>query len=157
MKLNDAVTGVFLLLFAIGEMLYTRTFPQLSGQSYGPNLFPVLVGAGLAICGCILIARGYRARASVPLFAAGGWAKSRRHVLDVIVLLAAVLAYVIFSDFIGFIPLSLLILSVLLYRLGSSIAKSLLVATAATFVLHTIFSKALLVPLPWGLLSPVAW
>jgi len=61
-KVNDAITGAVLVVFAVAEIAYTRTFPSLHGQSYGPNLFPSLIGAGLAGCGLILILRGLVAR-----------------------------------------------------------------------------------------------
>jgi len=35
--------------------------------------------------------------------------------------------------------------------------SSLVVAVAVTLLIHTVFSRYLLVPLPWGLLTPLAW
>jgi hypothetical protein len=65
--------------------------------------------------------------------------------------------YILVSAALGFIPTSLLILTLLLIRFGSSLRASILVAFATTFVIHTLFAKVLLVPLPWGILPPVAW
>lgn len=62
------------------------------------------------------------------------------------------MAYVLLSDTIGFIPLSILILSVLLYRLGSALLPSLLIALTVTILLQLLFARVLLVPLPSGLL-----
>ena len=42
MRLNDAVIGIALILFALAMIAYTRTFPAMPGQDYGPALFPVL-------------------------------------------------------------------------------------------------------------------
>ena len=50
------------MIFAVAEIAYTRTFPSLHGQSYGPNLFPALIGLALAMCGLVLIIRGLIAR-----------------------------------------------------------------------------------------------
>ena len=61
------------------------------------------------------------------------------------------------SDAVGFIPLSLLILTTLLVRFGSGVGASLLIAASVTLIIHTLFAKVLLVPLPWGVLLPVAW
>lgn len=157
MKFNDAVIGVFLLLFAVAEITYTYTFPQFQGQNYGPNIFPILIGVGLSVCGCALIYKGLRQSDSVGVVMIGDWAKNRNTVLDIIILFVSILFYVLFSEQIGFIPISLLILSLLLYRLGSSLSNSLLIATITTFVMHAIFAKALLVPLPWGILQAIAW
>lgn len=37
MRFNDAVIGAVLVIFAVAEILYTRTFPSLHGQAYGPR------------------------------------------------------------------------------------------------------------------------
>ena len=51
MRINDAVIGAVLVLFALAMMWHTRTFPAMPGQDYGPALFPVLIGIGFLITG----------------------------------------------------------------------------------------------------------
>ena len=157
MRFNDAVFGIVLIAFAIAMIAHTTTFPRLHGQDYGPDLFPVITGAGLIACGLALLAKGVRERASVPLVAVGEWAREPGRVVDVGLLLASIVFYVVASDTLGFIPVSLLIMTTLLVRLGSGWPTSLLVALVTTFVIHALFAKLLLVPLPWGLLQPIAW
>lgn len=157
MRFNDSVFGLILVAFAIAEISYARTFPSLHGQDYGPALFPTIIGAGLMLFGGILIARGWAQRATQPMVVVGDWAQDRGNVVNVIVLLGSIVFYIVFSTWLGFIPTALLIQSVLLVRLGSSLALSITVAAISTMVIHTLFAKLLLVPLPWGLLLPVAW
>ena len=156
MRLNDAVLGLVLLIFAAAMMAYTTTFPAMPGQNYGPALFPMLIGAGMAICGLLLIAQGLRARR-----AAGGrlvaWTAPAGGGVNLLLVLAALVFYILASDWLGFIPTAILILTPLLLRLGTRPAAALAVAVAATLVIHTLFARLLLVPLPWGLLAPVAW
>ncbi|MFV0474571.1 MAG: tripartite tricarboxylate transporter TctB family protein [Pikeienuella sp.] len=155
MRINDALVGAFLILFAIAEIAYTRTFPSLHGQSFGPDLFPIVIGVGMIICGAALIARGITTREGWVAF--GDWVGDPRRRLNIVLLIAAVLAYILFSEFIGFIPLSVAILAMLIVRLGGAPALAIGVALGATLVIHTLFVKLLLVPLPWGLLLPIAW
>lgn len=157
MRFNDTVFGLILIAFAIAEISYSRTFPSLHGQDYGPDLFPTIIGAGLMLFGGILIARGWAQRATQPMVVVGDWAQDRGNVVNVIVLLGSIIFYIVFSTWLGFIPTALLIQSVLLVRLGSSLVLSIIVAAISTMVIHTLFAKLLLVPLPWGLLLPVAW
>ncbi|MEX2519183.1 MAG: tripartite tricarboxylate transporter TctB family protein [Paracoccaceae bacterium] len=157
MRFNDAVIGLVLIVFAIAEIAYTQTFPRLYGQDYGPDLFPILIGVGLIVCGVILVAQGIAARGTSPAMLLGDWAQDRRKLTNLFLLIASVLIYILFSTAIGFIPLSLLILTVLMIRLGTSAMLSVAVAVAATFFIHTMFAKLLLVPLPWGVLLPIAW
>src|SRR6185436_16781107 len=57
MRLPDRVTGLFLVglgsLAAYGGWL----LPPVPGQPVGPNVFPLVIGIGLAICG-VMIAFG---------------------------------------------------------------------------------------------------
>jgi len=62
MRINDAITGAVLVVFAIAEITYTRTFPSLHGQAYGPDLFPAIIGFGLVGCGLVLMVRGLLSR-----------------------------------------------------------------------------------------------
>ena len=46
---------------------------------------------------------------------------------------------------------------VLLKSFGSGLVTSVVIAALSTLGIHTLFARVLLVPLPWGLLQPVAW
>lgn len=156
MRLNDAISGLVLLIFAIAVIGYSTTFPTLYGQEYGPSLFPILIGSGLAICAVALIVRGLAARRSAPAderawLIWGDWARDPQHRMNMLMIPGLLICYILFSDFIGFFPLSVLLLSILLYRLGSSLLASVLYAVATTFVLQLLFARVLLVPLPPGL------
>jgi len=157
MRLNDAVFGVLLLLFSAAMIAYTRTFPATLGQRFGPDLFPVLIGIGLAACGLGLVVRGVAGRREQPLVQLGEWARDRRNVANFALVLASLLFYILASDALGFIPTALAVLVLLLVRFGVGLLPALGIGAAATLVIHTIFARFLLVPLPWGLLEPVAW
>lgn len=180
MRFNDAITGAVLVVFAVAEILYTRTFPSLHGQAYGPDLFPMLIGFGLGGCGCVLILRGLLARRSAKHAAnlsnsenntipegdntkVVGWidysniSHSPQAIGNALLTLLFLIVYILFSDWVGFIPLSILTISVLLYRLGSSIVVALVIALATTLVIQLLFAKVLLVPLPAGWLQGLVW
>ncbi|MFQ5972906.1 MAG: tripartite tricarboxylate transporter TctB family protein, partial [Alphaproteobacteria bacterium] len=157
MRFNNAVFGVVLLLFSAAMMAHARTFPEMPGQDYGPALFPVLIGVALSICGILLLFQGIRSRHSAPLAVLGDWAYEPRQRLNFALVVAALIFYITASDYLGFIPTSFLILAILLFRFGASLLTSASVAAAVTLVIHTLFARFLLVPLPWGLLQPIAW
>lgn len=157
MRFNDAIFGIVLIVFALAEIAYASTFPRLHGQNYGPDLFPIILGLGLIVCGLVLVAKGWAERANVPMVVVGDWAQDRGNLVNVVLLLASIAFYILASEWLGFIFTSLIILTTLLLRLGSKWLTSLIVAFATTFIIHTLFAKVLLVPLPWGILLPVAW
>jgi putative tricarboxylic transport membrane protein len=157
MRFNDAIFGVLLIAFAIAEIAYTRTFPSLHGQAYGPDLFPILIGVGFLITGAVLTVRGIMLRTAAPLVEIGAWAADRRNVVNFALVVLALLFYIAASDWLGFILTAFLIMVVLLKSFGSGTAAAVVIAVLTTLGIHTLFARVLLVPLPWGLLQPVAW
>jgi putative tricarboxylic transport membrane protein len=157
MRLNDAVLGLVLIAFAIAEMAYTSTFPALYGQAYGPDLFPILIGTGFLITGAVLVIQGIASRAGAPLVEMGAWASDRRSVANFALVLLALVFYIAASDWLGFIPTAFVIMVVLLKSFGSGLVTTLVVALVTTFGIQALFARMLLVPLPWGLLQPIAW
>jgi putative tricarboxylic transport membrane protein len=157
MRLNDAVFGVLLVLFGAFVINEARGFPGLPGQSYGPAFFPNIIGGASALCGVLLIINGIAQRHELALVRFGPWASSPRHVVNFVLVLVALLVYILLSHRVGFVPISFAILAVLLYRFGCGLATALGLAIGATLLIHTVFYKFLLVPLPWGVLEPYAW
>ena len=157
MRLNDAVFGVLLIVFAIAEIAHTRTFPSLHGQAYGPDLFPIMIGVGFLITGAILTWQGLAQRAGQPLLEVGPWAEDRRNVVSFALVLLALLFYIVASDWLGFIPTAFIIMLVLLKSFGSGLVTAVVIAALTTLGIQALFARVLLVPLPWGLLQPVAW
>jgi putative tricarboxylic transport membrane protein len=157
MKLNDAVFGLLLLVLAASVLLLVQSFPKIPGQQVGPALFPGLIAVGLGIGGTVLTFRGWRARASIPMFRAGSWTRSPRHSLALAVVIGAVVFYIMAANALGFLLTVVLILTSLLWVLGTSLRRSLVIAVIATVAIHFAFYKLLRVPLPWGVLTPYAW
>lgn len=173
MRVNDAIVGVVLVVFSLIVITYSTTFPTLHGQAYGPSLFPILIGSCLAICGLLLIIRGLLVHRRLvtsdkPTSTDGGtrtkgdnwiqwgdWVNDSARRINMLLVPSLLIIYILFSDSIGFIPLSILMLGVMLYRLGSSPLLSVLIAVLTTGLLQLLFAKVLLVPLPAGLLLPL--
>ena len=158
MRLNDAVIGVALVLFALAMIWYTRTFPEMPGQDYGPALFPVLIGIGFMVTGAILIVSGLARLRTEPLFGGGDWLRSPAHVLSFLAVVLGLLFYILGSDWLGFIPTAALLLFGLLVILRRGrLLSSLVIALVTTFVVNYAFTQFLLVPLPLGLLQHVIY
>ena len=161
MRFNDAITGSVLVIFALAEIAYTQTFPSLFGQKYGPALFPQIIGYGLIATGTLLIVRGIKQQRNAgpgsSWIEPGEWVYHSRHKINFFLVLLALLSYILLSNWLGFIIISMIILFVMLYRLGSSVTTSFFVAAAATATLQLLFSKLLLVPLPAGLLQGLVY
>jgi putative tricarboxylic transport membrane protein len=164
-RFNDAVWGVLLLVFSGALFLHVQGFPKIPGQQVGPSALPGALAIGLAICGAILVARGLRARSQA---AAGGaiaarwvelpeWFASRPQVLGFVVLIAINLFYLVAVQRLGFILTGVVYLTALMWVLRVRPLRALLVAAVMTLLIHYCFYKLLRVPLPWGVLQPIAW
>jgi putative tricarboxylic transport membrane protein len=157
-RLNDAVIGVALILFALAMIWYTCTFPAMPGQDFGPALFPVLIGIGFLVTGAILVISGLARMRTEPLFSGGAWLRSPHHVASFLAVVLGLLFYILISDRLGFIPTAALLLFALLVilRRGRPLS-SLAMALITTLAVNYAFTKFLLVPLPLGLLQQVIY
>jgi putative tricarboxylic transport membrane protein len=73
------------------------------------------------------------------------------------VLVAVNLLYVLAADRLGFILTGVVYLAALMIALRVRPRRALGIAVAMTLIIHYGFYKLLKVPLPWGVLQPVAW
>ena len=157
MKLNDAVFGLVLLALALTVFVVAGSYPTVPAQRVGPGLFPSLIAVGLAVGGVILIARGWRQRATVPMVRWDTWIGSPRHVAGFFAVIASVVFYVVAVDQLGFILTAIAVLTALFWVFAVPWRRSIVVALVATLLIHFAFYKLLRVPLPWGVLTPYAW
>jgi putative tricarboxylic transport membrane protein len=151
MRVNDAITGFALLVFAIATFAYARTLPAIPGQDYGAAVFPMLVATGLAGCGALLIASGLRHWQGAVVW--DDWARTHHAWTKVAVVFALVLAYILAAPAIGFVPMSVLILLIFMMMMGVRWWMAAGVAVVATVLIQQTFGW-LRVPLPLGLLGP---
>jgi len=152
---SDSLFGLVLLGAAVAIVWHAQSFPAMPGQDYGPALFPVLIGVGFGLCGAALLVGGLRRRQ--PWVQWDDWVHSHRHLANFLAVPVALGFYILASDWLGFLPTSVLLLTGLFVKLRGRPLSSLVVAVAVTLLIHTVFSRYLLVPLPWGLLTPLAW
>ena len=156
MRVNDAITGLLLVLISIAIFLYSNTFPKLFGMQFGAGFWPQLLSVLLALCGLSLIFSGIRARATgVAWLELDKWWKQSGTFLTVAMVPGAILFYIYASDYLGFIICSLIIIFVLAYRFGLTLKKALILSVVTTASMHFVFVEVLQVALPWGLLQTI--
>jgi putative tricarboxylic transport membrane protein len=164
-KLNDAVWGVLLLVFAGGLFMHVRGFPSIPGQQVGPNALPGALAVGLGVCGLVLLVRGLRARAAArqdggsaaPWAEMPEWFSSAPQLTGFGVLVGVNLLYLFGARTLGFIITGTVYLAALMWVLRVKPLRALFIGLVMTLVIHYGFYKLLRVPLPWGLLQPIAW
>ncbi len=160
MRLPDRVTGLFLVGLGAAAAYGGWLLPPVPGQPVGPNVFPLVIGSGLALCGlAITFGIGSTFEEEEELIPVEGKTEpppGRFYGLRALLPPALLLFYVVVADRLGFIITAALIVYVTATALGARWKISLPLAALAPIGIHLIFSKLLRVPLPIGLL-PMPW
>ena len=161
MKLNDALWGAALVILGGVLLVHVQGFPRIPGQQVGPGLFPGILGVGLAVCGLLLVVRGVRLRAAGGAGAAWirlpEWARAPRQRLGFTVLVVVNVLYLAAVDRLGFVLTGTIYLAALMWVLRVRAVLIVPIALVLTLLIHYAFYKLLRVPLPWGVLQPIAW
>ncbi len=162
MRLPDRVTGLFLVGLGAAAAYGGWQLPPVPGQPVGPNVFPLVIGTGLALCGlAIAFGIGHSFEEEEELIPvereqANKPPPGKLYGLRALLPPALLLFYVAVADRLGFIITAGLIVFVTSTALGARPKLSLPLAVLAPIGIHLIFSKLLRVPLPAGLL-PMPW
>ena len=167
MQLSDRVTGLFKVALGGLAAYGGSRLPPVPGQQIGPNVFPLVVGIGLAICGGMIafgIGRGYEEEAEADLAkiqiatetGEAGHPHSWWRGLKVLVPPALLLFYVFAVDRVGFLPTAAVLVLITSLALGARLRLAVPVAIGAPLFVNLVFLKLLRVPLPSGLL-PMPW
>ncbi|MFJ5539434.1 tripartite tricarboxylate transporter TctB family protein [Vreelandella titanicae] len=157
MYCNDRLSGSLLVLFGGLVLWRASTFPSLAGLEYGPGLFPSIAAIGLIVCGA-LIGFGSRGRRKAPSTLTmpprqKGWRMAARP----LALLIVILGYGLLLDPLGFHIASFMAVSATALIFGMRAGGAVLLALPLVIGVHLLFYSLLRVPLPWGLLTPMAW
>lgn len=164
MRIPDSVTGLFIA--GLGGLCYYggSLLPPVPGQQVGPNVFPMVVGGGLVLCGVMIalnIGRKFEDEAEADLATIEGGAAAPEETrplyrLRVLVPPALLLFYVFVVERIGFIPTAAIVIFAASLALGARLRLAIPLAIFAPMVVHLLFYKLLRVPLPAGLI-PMPW
>ncbi len=159
MKVNDAISGVFFILFA-GLIFYlTKDFRLMPGQNYGASFFPRTIASAMGLLGLVMVFQGVRDRGAAPWVQALDWVASPRHVANFSLVIVVLIFYILFSDWLGFLIAGFVsILSLLIWLRGPQYwLKSLMLSVICVIALQYFFGEVLRVPLPWGILQEYRW
>jgi putative tricarboxylic transport membrane protein len=168
-KVSDRVTGAMLVALGVASAWGGSLLAPVPGQQVGPNVFPMVIGASLVVCGVLImlgVGRTFEedekivtsatgdvadgealeaAQGRVATFLRGGW--------KVLVPPAALFFYYFASEELGFWITASLMVFTLAWSQGAKLKWAVALAIAAPALVHLVFYKLLRVPLPPGLLA----
>jgi putative tricarboxylic transport membrane protein len=165
MQLYDRITGLILVALGAVTAYAGSRLPPVPGQQIGPSVFPMVIGAGLILCGALIalrVGRHFEEEAEADLAAhsaqtfpsaeAAPWWRG----LMALIPPALLVFYVVAVDRLGFLVTAATMVLVAALALGARLRLALPLALLAPPLVHLIFSKLLRVPLPAGVL-PAPW
>jgi putative tricarboxylic transport membrane protein len=148
MKANTFLLGLVMLAAGLAVFASSWWFSPLPNQAYGSDTMPRAVGIfGLGI-GAALVIQALAAGQRLPRLEILDWATDPRRVGGMAVAILGVLAYVMFSKAVGFLPVAFLLLLALMLLRGTRPALAIPIALAAAILVQQLFGRFLLVPLP---------
>ncbi|HXF82566.1 MAG TPA: tripartite tricarboxylate transporter TctB family protein [bacterium] len=143
----DHLTGALLLLFAVYTMITAVRLGLWMGRIPGPGFAPLWIGAGLALCALVLLARP----ASGPAHPAPEErAAARREVTVALETAAATAAAIFLIPVVGMLGGLALLLLALVRLLGGSWRSAASTAVIVPVVFYLMFVRWLAVPVPRG-------
>lgn len=148
MRLSDLTLGLVVLLGALAIFLSSLQFSPIPGQAYGAETMPSVIALLAAGTGMFMVAKALAAGERIPRVTAAPWTRSRRSVFGFALTIALVLAYILFSRTLGFLPIAFCVTAALMLTLGVHPAKAVVVSILAVVVIQFAFGRLLLVPLP---------
>lgn len=165
MHLSDRITGPFLVGLGGLAAYGGSRLPPVPGQQVGPNVFPMVVGIGLVLCGAMIalgVGRVFEEEAEADLAAHENPPSpaDMRHGplfgLRALIPPALLVFYAMTVERLGFVPTAAIIALIVAKALGASWRLALPLAMLAPIGVHLVFYKLLRVALPPGLL-PMPW
>jgi len=167
--LADRLTGLFIIVLGALAAWGGSRLPPVPGQQIGPEVFPMVVGAGLVLCGMLIVAGvGHRleeeaeadlARITSEFEADIGRPMEERSPwrrLLVLVPPLLLVFYYLAVDRLGFLPTTSLMVLCAALALDGRWRLAVPMALVAPLFVNLVFLKLLRVPLPSGLL-PLPW
>ena len=138
MQRIDRWVGLGLTGLALAVLWSARAFPPVPGQKLGAAFLPMLIGAGLLLCGIALIVRDLRRlrgdRSAVATPAGAG--RKAEHFGSSAVIIAAVMFYIALSEKLGFLLIAPICLVAVFLALRIRWQSALLWALAGTVLVH---------------------
>lgn len=144
-----------LLVFAVGVVVLVGAFGIDSGQGYqavGPQVFPLIVGAGTALFGAIALVRSFLGADRAEVEQAEEEAEAT-HWPAVLALAGALFGYAALLLPLGFWQTSTVFFAVVARVLGSRrLVRDLLIGLVLGLAVYFLFDRVLGVSLPPGIL-----
>ncbi|WP_372799984.1 tripartite tricarboxylate transporter TctB family protein [Paracoccus seriniphilus] len=155
MKINRLAIALMVMLGGVALIISSYDYPALPGQKYGAGTMPFLIGMMGLLLGLALFVQSWAIRGGslfqliVPPTGRAGW--------GALASLLGVVAYILLADRLGFVPVAVILLFILMWLGRVAPVIALIISVLASLLIYVVFSRFLLVPLPIGPVETLIW
>ena len=157
MRMNDLTLGLVVLAGAAAIVLSALQFSPIPGQSYGAETMPKAIALLAFGLGTFMVGKSFATGERRPGVALAGWTRSSASLFGLFAALGLVLAYILFSGTIGFVPMAFVVTAGLMLVLGVRPLTAIPVSLIAVVIIQQAFGRLLLVPLPRSAMLGFLW
>ena len=150
---SDRISGGIFTALGIFIFVLTLQFPSLDAGHPGPSLFPRILAVLFIFFGGIVLLQGWKDRNGAEEASPAEEIPASRSYLNPLFVLILIGAYMVFSNWLGFLVTSVLLLFLMMIKLRVTFFRSIVIAILVTLFVNLMFAKILRVPLPPGLLG----
>ncbi|SEK40566.1 tripartite tricarboxylate transporter TctB family protein [Pacificibacter marinus] len=148
MRVTDLTLGLLTLLGGIAIYLSAINFHAIPGQDYGAGTMPRAIAFVTGLVGVFIITKAVMAGERLPGLQLAEWTRSGSAVLRMLAVLGLIVAYIVVSPVVGFLPTAFCVMLVAMLILGVRIPTAIIVSAVTSVAIQQSFGKLLLVPLP---------
>lgn len=153
MGLKDLIGGGIFTALGFFIFILTLRFPSLDDANHpGPGLFPTILAVLFVFFGGIVLYRGLKPAKETAVEDSGGEDFPGQSYYNPLFVLLLIIAYMLLSNWLGFLITSFLVLLLMMIKLRVSLWKSVVISVLMTLFVNLMFAKILRVPLPPGFL-----
>jgi putative tricarboxylic transport membrane protein len=159
MRIPDLVVAVVLGTLSVAIIVQAGSFPKLAGLAVGPGLFPIVLASALLLSSVMLAVQAFvpdrasRPPADEEVVPKGTHPAARWRFLAVI---AACAIFAGLGQALGFVIAGIVAVSILMLAFGVPPVRALVISIIAVVLLDLFFVHVMRIPLPLGVLTPLA-
>ncbi|MGE4335812.1 MAG: tripartite tricarboxylate transporter TctB family protein [Pigmentiphaga sp.] len=154
MNRTDLVTGIVLFVIGAAMAVEASSFPALGGMSYGAGFFPTIIAGGLMVSAILIIVESATIRRVVSKEAEAG---NGAGFTSVFAVSSIIVFFALSLNVLGFHIAGAIAVLAAMRVFGGGWPATITMVIVAPPIIHFVFYSILRVPLPWGVLLPIAW
>lgn len=155
MRISDVLSGIVFLIFGLFVIFQAGRFPSIGGGVLSPGFFPSILGAGLALGGAIVAGKALLRKATSPIIHFEPWMKDGRKITTIVLIGLLIPFFAFASPLLGTVTTSFIILMSMMLVQKQKLMTSFIVSVIVSLSVYLLFSKAMGVPLPVGIIERI--